>query len=691
MFLSSFAQIILSFEILSLLQAINQINFIYINTFFLIVSLFVFKKTKTELYKPRFSLFFNAVIKGLKKDKLLFLPLLAFILFILLAFIIDIIAPVSISDAMSYHIPRAVNWIVNGSFAHYQTADMRMLTMPINSELLFAWILLFFKSDIAFGMVPFLGYLNTVVVMYCLLGELGFCIRKRLWSVFVFSGLAFVVIEATTCDTNILTGSLILTSLYLFYCGVKYKKNILLFISSLSLAIACGVKTTALIAGPSFILAVIFLSVVFENKQFWKPLLKFSLFFILNFLIFSSYNYILNYINYNDFVTTAEQYELNRFRGGVKGYLSNLIKYFFLLFDYSGIWFMIRFNAAANAFSEVFHLLIGVHANTYTPALFNMSDSVNINTSLIETRVGMGLIGIFAFFPSLFIALNRFGINNRQSLIKVFGLMYIFNILLFAGIMIFTGLNSRYLTTFAVISSPVLVCTYIKSYKNLYKLCLILIMCYYMVFISVQNPYRKVSEIYNKLKSGKNIHQLRSTMRAYVMGLGDNELNFSRVAEYIKTNKTNKIAFFSNFADMLLPIDILKLYGYHIDHLLYENLDNVNIRDYDMIIVHTLYQESDNIIKYYSDENTAELPDGKKVYYDEKNDIACYYINTQIKMVDKNSPAEIPIFVRCQTPFEQFAEMGYGVSAFFPSVIEDISDNGRKDNSDLVVYKRISE
>ena len=666
--LTAFAQIILSFEILSLFNGINQINFLIINTLFLAVSFVLIKRTGTQIYKPQIGVFLFDVKKALIKDKLLFIPLCAFLL-----------------DAMSYHVPRAVNWIVNGSLEHYPYIDMRMLTMPINSELIFAWIILFFKSDVALGMVPFFGFVNTVVVLYCLLGELGFCIRKRLWTVFVFSSLAFVVIETTTCDTNMFTGSLILTAMYLFYCAAKYKKNILLFVSALALAISCGVKTTAIIALPSAALCMIMVAVSFEGKKFYKTLLKFVFFFLVNFLIFSSYNYILNFINYNDFVTTQTQYELNRFRGGKKAYISNLIKYGFMLFDFSGISYMERFTNFANQLKEVFHLMFGMHASTYFSAPFADKEPFSLNSTLIETRVGMGLIGILAFFPSVFRLLFKSVKSKRKNLIKTFALMYVLNILIFAGVMIYTGYNSRYLTTFAVISSPVLVFTYFKSWKNIYKWLLIITMCYYLMFASLKNPYRYVSKMTEVFKKTGSISALRSIMRSNVVNYSENELNYSRLAEYIQRVKPKNVGIAFDHGDFILPLAFLRLYGCHIDYLNLEDMGNSRLSDYDMLVFHTVYQQSDNIKHYYSDDNTLELSDGRKVYFDENNKITCYYVDVKLKISDKNSE-DRPIYVRCLTPREQLDELNYYQSEFFPS--DDIQGDNKVNNKDLVVYQK---
>lgn len=681
--LSAFTQIILSFELMSLFSAINKINFLCLNLFFLIVSVLIVKIKRIEIFKPDFKAFFRDINKAAQRDKMLYIGFFALMFFIVIAFILAVISPVSISDAMAYHVPRAVNWVINGSLSHFMTNDMRMNTMPINSELLFAWIIMYLKSDISLGFIAFLGYLNTIVVLYCLLGEIGFCVRKRLWTVFVFSGLAFVVIETPSCDTNMFAGTLVLSALYLFYCGLKYEKNTLLFISSLSLAIGCGVKTTVMIAGPAAALMLLCFSIFFRGKEFYKPMLKFSAFFLLNFLLFSSYNYILNYIDYNGFSSTAGQYEYHRFRGGIKGYLSSLIKYSFMLCDFSGISFAARFSAFFKYLLDALHLfIVGVPSETYASAWYPESDEP-VNFLLLETTVGVGLTGLLAFFPSLLISVFRYKKPNKKHIIPLFAYMYIINLLLFIGIVFYTEYNSRYLTTFALISSPVLVCSYIKSYKNIYKWLVLIIACYYLMIASQRNPYRMISEIMSDFNSNHSIVSVRNNMRGSSVTFSEDELSVIRLRNYILKNKFKNIAFFSNDGDLLLPIDLLRLHGHKINYLSFENLDGVDLSDYDMIVVHTMFQKTDNIRKYNTDDTA--LNQGVKVYYDNKNDVTCYYVDYANKIIDKNSDG-IPVYANCPIPIEMLDKSGYRVSAVFREDKYSPLTTNNPDNHDYAVY-----
>lgn len=689
--LFAFSEIVVSFELLSLFSAINKTNFLGLNFLIFVIAVILLRATKSELYRPDLKSFLLDILKAVKRDKLLIFAILSVSFFIIIGFVLSAILPVTISDAMTYHVPRAVHWILHGSLTHFDTVDPRMISMPINSELVFAWVILFLKSDVGLNLLAFFGYINTIIVLYCFLGELGFCVRKRIWSVFVFSAFAFAVIESTSTDTNMFTGSLLLTSVYLFYTGVKNNNNIVLYISSLALALSCGVKTTAIIALPSIAIIMLVVSYAFEKKICYKPILKFALFFFVNFMIFSSYNYILNYINFHDFVTTPEQFELNRFRGGIKGYLSNLIKYFFMILgDFSGIRFMFRFNEFLRQLCELCHILIGVHMYTYTSPFFPDSDLVKTNVFIVEAKVGMGLLGLLAFLPSVFISLFKFGkptnSRNKKSVLRVLAFAYVFNILLFSGVMFFTGFNSRYLTTLTVISIPILVCTYIKSYKNIFKYILIFVCCYYLIFVSIRSPYRDVRKMMSIFRENRNIHVLRDMIRSNTEGYSGDELNMCRLRKYIVQKKPNKIAFFSGYADFTLPVDFLTLYGYKIDYLNSEKLDNVNLEDYDTIIFHTLYQKSFVVSKI----NDVEKDTHQKTYYDKKYDIVCGYYNSDNKIITSDSD-DIPVYVSCLTPFEKMEELGYYIDAFIPNQknykISPDNENA-KQNKDLIVYRR---
>ena len=64
--------------------------------------------------------------------------------------------------------------------------------------------------------------------------------------------------------------------------------------------------------------------------------MAYVLFLIINFAIFSSYNYVLNYIDYGNALGSESARAVHGFRGGIKAFVGNFIRYIFMLFDFSG-------------------------------------------------------------------------------------------------------------------------------------------------------------------------------------------------------------------------------------------------------------------------------------------------------------------------------------------------------------------
>ena len=152
------------------------------------------------------------------------------------------------------------------------------------------------KSEQGIAIFSYISFLGAIYLIYNILKEFGICIRKRLWAIFSFSSFALVAILAYTPCADIFIGSLILSGIYLFLVFLKENDKTAFYFSTLSIALASGSKTTAIIVIPS--IAIMFAIITFKYKKeyFWKITFSYTGLLILNFLIFSSYNYILNFI-----------------------------------------------------------------------------------------------------------------------------------------------------------------------------------------------------------------------------------------------------------------------------------------------------------------------------------------------------------------------------------------------------------
>ena len=312
--LIAFSQIVLSFEILSLFKAISKNNFFICNIVFALMSLILFIKNGRNFYKPYFEK--KEIMSALKRDKILFFLSECFIVFLVFQLITVVFFPIMFGDALIYYLTRCTEWIQQGSIQHFITSDARELIMPVNMDFLYTWKLLFTKSEMGTGIFPYVSFLTLIYTVYNFLKELNFSVRQRLWTIYVLASFPLIIVEMYTPCADMFIGTLILSAIYLYLKAIKYDTKIPLYFSSLAYALAVGTKTTAIIAFPSVFLILAVITLLYRKDKLKPYLFGFLIMLFTNFIIFSSYNYILNYIQYANFISPSNQYELHCFRGG---------------------------------------------------------------------------------------------------------------------------------------------------------------------------------------------------------------------------------------------------------------------------------------------------------------------------------------------------------------------------------------
>ena len=107
------------------------------------------------------------------------------------------------------------------------------------------------KKDALLGFVSYFGFLLSITSIYKFMKLAGFSLRKILWSIFVLSSLASIIVQISGTETDVLTASLILSSIVLFWVSIKEKNIVPLIYSSLAYALSIGTKTTGIIAIPA--------------------------------------------------------------------------------------------------------------------------------------------------------------------------------------------------------------------------------------------------------------------------------------------------------------------------------------------------------------------------------------------------------------------------------------------------------
>lgn len=678
--LVSFAQIVVSFEILSIFSLISQIGFISLNLLFFLASLFVWNKYSRPIYNPSVKNELVKIKKALFKDRSLMILGAGFVFFIVVTLLLCIFVPVNSYDALAYHLARVPFWLSNGNLNHFDISDIRILVMPINSELLYAWVLLFLKEDWGLGLFSFFGYFLSIVVLYNFLGDLKFCVRKKLWVVFIFSSLASVLVEASGSETEIIIGGLVLSAIYLFYKAVKHNSNIPLYFSALAYSLAIGTKTPAIMTFTPCLLMFAVIAFQHRKKDFYKPLSLFLGFLAVNFVFFASYNYVLNFIDYSNPMGAESVIAGHSFFGGFKAFLANFIRYVFLMFDFSG------FNYADSFGPYIIHLQNRIFDFLNIPYnLGAITASKNeINKTVTETYMGAGMLGFLLFVPSIFCSVFK-GLKkpftNKKVILASFGIMFILNLIILSFSLGFMIYNTRFITFFMIISAPILVYSYVKNNKNIFKWFIIFFSFSYLTVISTHILARPFFNLVYLYKIEHSVPKFRERFRCSETPAMEDSMPICLLKRELEARpQEKKIAVFSYLDFRGYPIKMLEQKGWKVDFLLFEDLDKYDLSKYDLIITNNNVQKS-SLVKYFNERKNDYALKNNQLVFLKNQKSNCFYMDRHHSVIVNGQG--VPVYSEC------YISPKYLQSQKF-SLIKKIyvKDNTLENYSTILIYEK---
>lgn len=640
LFLFAFAQIVLTFEVLSLFSAINQFGVLSLNLAFFFIIGIIWNKNYRPLWSVESEGFRHRVANSFKLDKALVWLFVGFIFFVCISLFLCVVMPLTSADAQAYHAVRSVFWVLQGNLNHFDTSDVRNLCLPINSEILYSWVLVFTKKALFFALFSFVGFLLCLISLYNIMGYLAFSTRKKLWALFILSSFPSVLVQASGTETDLIIAGLLTSSICLFWYALKNNKLVPIFMSALAYALAIGTKTTAVIAIPGVGLMLLALS--FYYKQI-KLLGYFLIFSLLNFLIFALYNYVLNFIQFGNFMGSQSFMVVSKNYYGIKGAFANFIKYIFAYFDFTGLrWGDYLGDDIVNLRSTV---LSAVGLGYVSDGLY--STDYEVNKTLIEQLMGAGVLGLFVYLPCLIWSLVKpiFKPKSKKAwFIFAFALLYVINIFMMSYLLAYMSYSIRFLMFFVVLSSPILGYSYFRG-KNPLKYVIVFFAMFCFFFISSNLWARPMTKIVKVLQIDHSISNLR--YRALCT-------DFNRFPTYSnaacplraiiekKLPQNVKILAFIPDANNIFMLKTLEFKGYKIDFRTMDDLDKININNYDALITTNLGQRSTNL-KHYNGANYQYITDGKM------QAAKCTYGGNRMlkNLIGKNTEASKPFQVTC--------------------------------------------
>lgn len=603
-FIVAFGLIVLNLEILSLFQAFTSQNLMILALFELILSIiFNFYYRKNNIFKKNFFLELIKVKRALLKEKSL-LILAIFFLFTMICFYFISINSIPLEpDSRGYHFSRIFNYIKQASFGHFETTQIRSLVMPFNSEMIYSYFYVFKKSDVGFGLISYISYIFLVLGLYNFSSILKIQTNKKIFLILIFSSLAPVLVQIPSLQTDILVGALIIASIYLFALFLKKKNLSLIYFSTLAYCLAIGTKTTAILCFPTYLIILFSYSkIYYKNEKILKNFIYYILFFALNFVVFSSYNYILNYIDYHNFL--SNQPLLNE-HSIDKTLLNMIYNFTYFLGDFFG--FKVGILGKISVFlQDKFLNLFSISINNPSQNLYD------------ERTTGFLLFGIFAIIPSIIYSFSKFK-TKREKFLLVLAICFLANFFL----IVFSFMYSKFVVRYYVTFVSLFAFCFIYLYESkILRHFLIVLACLNFFFYGLFSTRQPLYFLFNLDKNNfkKEIILNRQTD-------SDIAAQYRFLEEFKKKfNQNDRVVLLDDYN--FYEIKQLMNFGYRIDFvdLFKFKEDKKYLKNYDYLIA---IEDKLNSNYYYQKSDNFSL---ENLFYQNSDKLYCAYVyNSAIK------------------------------------------------------------
>jgi hypothetical protein len=440
--------ITISSEILGLFNHINHISIKVTWILFFLLFLYIFFKKK----------FLTRVIHFYKRLLWYFLNykiLLAIFFFFILTFITSLIYPPNTLDAMSYHLPKVMHWIQNGSLNFYPTNDIRQLILAPFTELVILHLYLLTGGDSFLNLVQWYAMLVSCTAVSLISRELGCNAKFQVFSILFCVTLPMGILQSNSTQTDYVASSWLLVMIYFMLRYIRLKLVKYLFYFSFSLALGIFTKGTFYVFAFPFCIWL-GLNILLKNKKYFFYLLFIPLIiFFLNFGHFSrNINFSGNPLGFN----IGDNPWINK-GVGPNAFIGNFLKNFGLNLAVPNERLNKTTAKTISKLIQQFNIDPADPQYTLIPQYgyyipFSLYESTAPNTP--------HFIIILVLFISFFVR-KKNQINLRFYFYSVLATFVLFSLL-----NIWDGRNNRYLLCFFVISAPFV--AYMLNRFNLIKL-----------------------------------------------------------------------------------------------------------------------------------------------------------------------------------------------------------------------------
>jgi len=581
-------------------------NIIYFYKYFIFIILIIYLSIiilKRSVIKNNFKNLKYLVSKN--KNNYLFLFLIFVFLYALLQSIM--MPPVNL-DSFVYNITRNYLFIQeNNLYPFWNIWSQNLLIMPLNSDLQFLTYAVF-NSDFFMNVPNFFGFIILGLVFYKLLIILKVELKKVPLILLIFLSCSNIFLSQFNTKNDIQVTIYFLISLYFLFQILQNKKEYVIFLI-LSVCFLSGIKWTSIF----LITPIIFLSIITFYK---KNLIMFSLKNLLYFmpLIIFILPIDIAYLNlkFTGSLTGSANTEVGNIflhEDGLKGMLSNIVRYLILSFDISFPVHRIGLSNITDIFDSINKTFQFFLFSSNTLGISNfIKDSVFFDYKyLLRPHSDFVFYGIFGLVFFLSPIISIFNIKNIYQSYLIF--TSLFFILFFSLTISWFPWNARYLSAYYVMGCLLFAIfnnKFLLKYNKFIKVYVITLICFNL-FGHVPQPLVKHSDTDSWLKTFSD----RENFKKFTIP----EINkVKKIEKYIK-NGENILIVMNNDEKLIRLIgpyqsiyQMFRTYNNSYIKLVDQNLKSI---DFHKILGQKLQITKDQNFQYIISFNNEEIKNNK--------------------------------------------------------------------------------
>jgi 4-amino-4-deoxy-L-arabinose transferase-like glycosyltransferase len=303
-------------------------------------------------------------------------------------------------DALTYHLPRAVEWLNRGRLDYFPANTARENAFPLDAELGVLYTFVFTHRDTLAALPQFLAELAILVTIYGSARRLGFRSASAAFAALLTATLSEISLQAVTAQNDLVVASFVLAAAF-FLLGKERRE---LPLVALALGLAVGTKLTALFALPTLaILAIVVLS--------RRRLLELAVYAVLGFTLVGAWSYADNLIQTGRPLGVVPEETAFTPKITTIGTISTVARVYDRLVDFSGLPILSGVSNGVEKMSAWSFGVAGIPANP-PESTVRSSFTFSPNTGANEDFSYFGLLGTLIIVP-LSVAFAAAGLLRR--------------------------------------------------------------------------------------------------------------------------------------------------------------------------------------------------------------------------------------------------------------------------------------